>query len=409
MAVHGRALRLTAAHCGIHFQGLSHASRCLKELSTPSRRRLIHIDIAFNLIRHITSPSCDKFITGLEKELGGLNLNPGEDQDREKNFSRGGRKEGSKQNSGSGKGKDVRSGQYKDPVTPPSFFADTPPPPKAPPQTQATGVFSSAPRAREQESGSEGMASRHPPVPRHIPFAHPPPRAEQAAGGILGTAGVHHQERQFDENKQVPLQGKSRDSSSEFMQEDKASSRDMQDRIREALADPVFQVIPLLEPGNELRQICESLKEEFNDMLQKTVGETEVGEKEIPISPSSSPGTAPQVPGGGEEGADQQFQSGDRVMIYGLQSRKELNSSHGILLCFDNKAQRWGWWWNCWPLVSRRASNWPLKLRICVVFFRALNLFSRRLTMRMFIPTSSQTSLGVTIRGMKGTPSGGRR
>ena len=29
-------------------------------------------------------------------------------------------------------------------------------------------------------------------------------------------------------------------------------------------------------------------------------------------------------------------------MIYGLQSRKELNSSHGSLLCFDNKAQRWG-------------------------------------------------------------------
>jgi hypothetical protein len=219
----------------------------------------------------------------------------------------------------------------------------------------------------------------------------------------LGTAGVHHPERQFDENKQVPLQGKSRDSSSEFMQEDKASSRDMQDRIREALADPVFQVIPLLEPGDDLRHICESLKEEFNDMLQKTGGETEVGEKEIPISPSSCPGTAPQVPGGGEEGADQQFHSGDRVMIYGRQSRKELNSSHGILLCFDNKAQRWGGG-DCWPLVSRRASNWPLKLRICDVFFRTLNLFSRRLTMRMFIPTSSQTSLGVTIRGDERDP-----
>ena len=112
----------------------------------------------------------------------------------------------------------------------------------------------------------------------------------------MGTAGVHHQERQFDENKQVPLQGKSRDPSSESMQEDKASSRDMQDRIREALADPVFQVIPLLEPGNELRQICESLKEEFNDMLQKTGGETEVGREGDPyfsflLSRNGSSGT----------------------------------------------------------------------------------------------------------------------
>jgi uncharacterized protein YceH (UPF0502 family) len=36
----------------------------------------MHIDIAFNLIRHITSPSCDKFMKGLEKELSDLNLNP---------------------------------------------------------------------------------------------------------------------------------------------------------------------------------------------------------------------------------------------------------------------------------------------------------------------------------------------
>ena len=69
MAVHGRALRLTAAHSGIHFQGLSQASRYMKGLSTSSRRRLMHIDIAFNLIRHITSPSCDKFIEGLKEEL----------------------------------------------------------------------------------------------------------------------------------------------------------------------------------------------------------------------------------------------------------------------------------------------------------------------------------------------------
>ena len=33
---------------------------------------------------------------------------------------------------------------------------------------------------------------------------------------------------------------------------------------------------------------------------------------------------------------------GDKVMIYGLKNREELNRSYGILLQFDHEAQRWG-------------------------------------------------------------------
>ena len=45
---------------------------------------------------------------------------------------------------------------------------------------------------------------------------------------------------------------------------------------------------------------------------------------------------------GKDEGAAQSLQPRDRVMIYGLASRKELNGSHGTLIQFDQEAQRWG-------------------------------------------------------------------
>ena len=92
MALHGRALRLTAAHSGVHVQGLSHASRFLKGLSTTSRRRLIHIDIAYNLIRHITSPYANDFVQNLEQELSGRDQNSGDHKDKEGDSSRKGSK-----------------------------------------------------------------------------------------------------------------------------------------------------------------------------------------------------------------------------------------------------------------------------------------------------------------------------
>ena len=92
MELHGRALRLTAAHSGVHVQGLSHASRFLKGLSTTSRRRLIHIDIAYNLIRHITSPYANDFIQNLEQELSGRDQNSGDHKDKEGDSSRSGQR-----------------------------------------------------------------------------------------------------------------------------------------------------------------------------------------------------------------------------------------------------------------------------------------------------------------------------
>ena len=39
--------------------------------------------------------------------------------------------------------------------------------------------------------------------------------------------------------------------------------------------------------------------------------------------------------------AEPMFQQGDKVMIYGLESKKELNENFGILLQFDPDSQRW--------------------------------------------------------------------
>eukprot|EP00975_Prorocentrum_lima_P041426 8702810-Prorocentrum_lima.AAC.1 len=52
---HGTYLRLLASHSGRHFQGLTHASRHLKDrLSSRSRRRLVALDQCFAVLRHIT-------------------------------------------------------------------------------------------------------------------------------------------------------------------------------------------------------------------------------------------------------------------------------------------------------------------------------------------------------------------
>ena len=190
----------------------------------------MHIDIAFNLIRHITSPSCDQFMKGLEKELGDLIQNHGEHKDGSSGTASpspptsGSSSSGSsKRRTGAGEAKDRRDSQFKDPVISPRSSPCTPPISKAP----SPGPFSSAPGAGGQKSGSTDTAPRHPPGTWHKP---PPP-----------------------EYKQVPLYGKTRDSAKEFTQEEKSVSLDMSDRekerererIKEALADPVFQAIPL--------------------------------------------------------------------------------------------------------------------------------------------------------------------
>eukprot|EP00971_Amphidinium_carterae_P094681 1873957-Amphidinium_carterae.1 len=51
-AAHNAALHLIADKTNIHVQGLSQASRQLKFLNSRVRKRLLHLDIAYNLMRH---------------------------------------------------------------------------------------------------------------------------------------------------------------------------------------------------------------------------------------------------------------------------------------------------------------------------------------------------------------------
>ena len=57
---------------GKHFQGLQQASRVLRKTSRlPDRlaKKMSNIDVAFNLIRHITSASVDSFVKELDAAL----------------------------------------------------------------------------------------------------------------------------------------------------------------------------------------------------------------------------------------------------------------------------------------------------------------------------------------------------
>ena len=60
---------------GTHFQGLQQASRVLRKTShLPDRlaKKMSNIDVAFNLIRHITSASVDSFVKELDAALPSL-------------------------------------------------------------------------------------------------------------------------------------------------------------------------------------------------------------------------------------------------------------------------------------------------------------------------------------------------
>jgi len=71
---HGVLLRACADGAGRHFQGLSQAARNLKQLRTRQRRWLAHIDIAFNMLRHVTKPLLDEFIREVDASLTDPNV-----------------------------------------------------------------------------------------------------------------------------------------------------------------------------------------------------------------------------------------------------------------------------------------------------------------------------------------------
>ena len=64
LEIHGRLLRDLASSTGIHFQGIQQAGRRLQKngkSTTTISRRLRNIDIAANIVRHVTQVSCDTY------------------------------------------------------------------------------------------------------------------------------------------------------------------------------------------------------------------------------------------------------------------------------------------------------------------------------------------------------------
>ena len=63
------ALRMLAAHHGVHYQGLSSASRQVPGLSPSLRRRLQRLDAAYQIVRHITQPYVEKMLQEIQDSL----------------------------------------------------------------------------------------------------------------------------------------------------------------------------------------------------------------------------------------------------------------------------------------------------------------------------------------------------
>jgi len=70
--LHGKSLRCITSARGTHFQGLGAAARSLRaqrHISNKMSNKLLNIDAAFGLSRHITAISVANFLSELDKEL----------------------------------------------------------------------------------------------------------------------------------------------------------------------------------------------------------------------------------------------------------------------------------------------------------------------------------------------------
>ena len=69
---HARLLRLLSAHTGQHFSGLAVAARRTPGI-LPNQvvRRLQQLDIAHNIVRHVTLPSCTQLVLEVQSCLCG--------------------------------------------------------------------------------------------------------------------------------------------------------------------------------------------------------------------------------------------------------------------------------------------------------------------------------------------------
>ena len=65
---HGVLLRALCSATNTHYEGLAVAARRSK-LSSPLKKKLVHFDFAFNLVRHITRPSVDLCVSDVRESL----------------------------------------------------------------------------------------------------------------------------------------------------------------------------------------------------------------------------------------------------------------------------------------------------------------------------------------------------
>ena len=76
--LHNNLLRKMSEAAGIHFTGLQQAGRHFgSALSTSQRRRVANVDIAFNVLRHITAP----YSAGFESEILAATMSSGIESD----------------------------------------------------------------------------------------------------------------------------------------------------------------------------------------------------------------------------------------------------------------------------------------------------------------------------------------
>ena len=76
-SLHGKCLRTAIAKLGRHKEGLSAAARDMfrEQLITSRRKKkLMEVDIAFHVTRHISCASADKFLSDFMTELHGAEL-----------------------------------------------------------------------------------------------------------------------------------------------------------------------------------------------------------------------------------------------------------------------------------------------------------------------------------------------
>ena len=71
LGLHRRVLSMASDAAGKHFTGLRVADKALrKSITSKSARRMVQLDYAHALVRHITGSSCEAFVNDLRQELG---------------------------------------------------------------------------------------------------------------------------------------------------------------------------------------------------------------------------------------------------------------------------------------------------------------------------------------------------